>query len=308
MKKKEQTVFRSGYVAILGKPNSGKSTLLNAIVGQKIAIVSDKPQTTRDRIAGIFTTTDFQIVFVDTPGVIVPQDRFNEALVGRAADALQGADVVYHLVDAIDREPGNERLSELLGRIRGCTRFLVVNKIDRLPARVTPRPPAPIDPTRYDGVFYVSALRRRGIDKLIDSTVECLQPGPMYYDPEQLSDRDERFLAAETVREKVFLHTGQEIPYAVYTEVDSFEERPDKDFIRVNIFVERDTQKAIIIGADGRTLKRIGTEARHEIERLTGRPAFLELWVKVRRNWRKSEFDLNNFGFKLPGKRRKKSG
>ncbi|MBX7244925.1 MAG: GTPase Era [Candidatus Sumerlaeaceae bacterium] len=299
--------FRSGYVAILGKPNAGKSTLMNAIVGEKIAIVSDKPQTTRDRIAGIFTTTEFQIVFLDTPGIIVPQDRLNESLMARAAEALEGIDVLYHLADATDREPPNERLLELLRRAKPRARFLVINKIDRARGDREPIPPG-IDPTRYDEVFFVSALKRQGLDKLIERTTALLQPGPMYYDPEQLSDRDERFLAAEIVREKVFRHTGAEIPYAVYTEVAAFEERPGKDFISVAIYVERDSQKGIIIGDGGRTLKTIGSEARRGIEKLTGRPAYLELRVKLRKNWRKKENELANFGFKPPPKKgRKKS-
>lgn len=144
----------------------------------------------------------------------------------------------------------------------------------------------------------MSALQRSGLETLIEKTVARLSPGPLYYEPEQLSDRDERFLAAEIVREKVFHHTGAEVPYSVYTEVETFEERANKDFIRVTIYVERDSQKGILIGGGGQMLKKVGQEARKEIEQLTGRPAFLELWVKVRKNWRKSEFDLNNFGFK----------
>ncbi|MGI8908892.1 MAG: GTPase Era [Candidatus Sumerlaeaceae bacterium] len=298
--------FRSGYVVILGKPNAGKSTLLNSIVGEKIAITSDKPQTTRDKITGIFTTTGFQIVFLDTPGVLVPQDRFNEVLMSRAAEALEEVDVVYHLVDAQDREPANQRLSEILRRASpGTAKFLVVNKVDKLrgPGK-SGRPPLPaeLEPRNYDAIFLISALKRKGLDTLIEETVKRLPPGPMYYDAEQLSDRDLRFLAAETVREKVFRRTGAEIPYSVYTEVEEFTERVDKDYIRIVIIVERDSQKGILIGKGGEVLKQIGQDARREIEKTTGRPAYLELWVKVRKDWRKKEFDLNQFGFKLPKK------
>lgn len=291
-------------MAIVGKPNAGKSTLLNALVGQKIAITSDKPQTTRDKITGIFTTTRFQIVFLDTPGVLVPQDRFNEVLMTRAAQALEHVDVVYHLVDSLDREAANKRLTELMSRVPSATpKFLVVNKVDRLrsPAR-SGRPPLPpgIEPADYEQVFLISALRKKGINTLIEETVKRLPLGPMYYDPEQLSDRDLRFLAAEAVREIVFRRTGAEIPYSVFTEVEEFTERADKDYIRIVIVVERDSQKGILIGKGGEILKRIGQDARREIEKTTGRPAYLDLWVKIRKDWRKKEFDLNNFGFKLP--------
>jgi GTP-binding protein Era len=296
--------FRSGYVAIVGKPNAGKSTLLNALVGEKIAITSDKPQTTRDKITGIFTTDRFQIVFLDTPGVLVPQDRFNEVLMSRAAEALEEVDVVYHMVDALDKEPANERLNELIRRISAKTpKFLVVNKIDRLrgPGR-SGRPPLPpgLEPSNYEHIFLLSALRKKGLDVLIEETLKRMPVGPMYYDPEQLSDRDLRFLAAEAVREKVFRRTGAEIPYSVFTEVEEYTERADKDYIRVVIVVERDSQKGILIGKGGQVLKDIGQDARREIEKTTGRPCYLELFVKVRKDWRKKEFDLNNFGFKLP--------
>ncbi|MCX7717665.1 MAG: GTPase Era [Candidatus Sumerlaeaceae bacterium] len=294
--------FRSGYAAILGKPNAGKSTLMNALVGMKIAIVSDKPQTTRDRIGGILTGDDYQIVFVDTPGVIVPRDRLNESLMARAEEAIEHVDVLLHLVDATDREPPNERLTALLARARPRARLLVVNKTDLLAPEHRDRLPPGLDSADYAATVRVSALQRAGLDRLIAEIVSHLPAGPLYYDPDQLSDRDERFFAAEAVREKVFLYLQQEVPYAVYTEVDAFEERPQKDFIRIIIYVEHESQKGIVIGEGGRTLKQIGREARQEIEALTGRPAYLELWVKVRKNWRRREPDLVRFGFKKPGR------
>ncbi len=300
--------FRSGFVAILGKPNAGKSTLMNAIVGEKVAITSDKPQTTRDRIAGIFTTTRFQMIFLDTPGVLVPQDRFNEALVHRAADALQGVDVIYHLIDASDREPPNERIAQILNKVPKSTiRFLVINKIDKkFPGGSDGKPfvPPGVNTADYDQMFMISALKKHALDILIESTYRQLKPGPLFYDAEQVSDKDMRFLVAEIVREKVFRRTGAEIPYSVYTETEEFVERTGKDFIRVMIYTERDSQKGIIIGDGGRVLKDIGTDARRAIETLTGKPCFLELWVKVRKDWRKKEFDLNHFGFKLPKSRK----
>ncbi len=298
--------FRSGFVVILGKPNAGKSTLLNALVGERLAIVSEKPQTTRDRICGILTTESYQIVFLDTPGVIVPRDRFNEALVERVDEAIADADILYHLVDATDEEPPNERLVEALEQANVHTRFLVVNKIDKLPPADRTRIPPHIDPSRYDRGFFISALLKEGLDELLQATVERLREGPLYYDPEQITDRDERFFAAEAVREKIFHYLGEEVPYSVFTYVEEFQEHPDRDYIRVVIYVERESQKPIVIGKGGEMLKRIGTEARKDIEALTGRPAYLELWVKVRKNWRKNEFDLRNFGFKVAPRKRQK--
>lgn len=296
--------FKSGYVAIIGKPNAGKSTLLNALIGQKIAITSDKPQTTRDKIAGILTDENYQIVFLDTPGVIVPEDRFNEALMARAAEALEGADVIYHIVDAADREAVNERLETILKKVsRKGKRFLVINKVDKrfpLTGDGELKLHESLQKDFYDDIFLISALKKQGISQLLSRTVEALKPGPAYYDTEQISDRDMRFFAAEIVREKVFRRTGAEIPYSVYTEVDEYTERPDKDFIRVIILCERESQKGILIGEGGRVLKDIGQDARRAIEQMTERPCYLELWVKVRKDWRRKEFDLNNFGFKLP--------
>ncbi|MCX7019038.1 MAG: GTPase Era [Candidatus Sumerlaeota bacterium] len=294
--------FVSGYVTILGRPNAGKSTLLNALVGGKIAITSERPQTTRDRVAGILTTDHYQIVFLDTPGVIAPRDRFNETLVARVAEALDSIDVLYHIVDAANDEPQNERLAKLLEHARPRAKFLLVNKTDKLTKHDDPAAlSAPgMNPARYDEVFFISALRRKGLNTLLERTVARLAPGPLFYDPEQISDRDERFMAAEIVREKVFRHTGAEVPYAVFTEIEVFEERPGRDFISVVIYVERDSQKGILIGGGGRMMKTIGSQARAEIEKLTGRPAFLQLHVKVRKNWRKNEHDLASFGFKKP--------
>ncbi|MGC8740000.1 MAG: GTPase Era [Candidatus Sumerlaeaceae bacterium] len=298
--------FRSGFVAILGKPNAGKSTLLNALVGERLAIVSDKPQTTRDRVAGVLTTDNYQVVFLDTPGIIVPRDRFNEALIERVDEAVEDADVLYHLVDATDAEPPNERLVQALARGQAVVRFLVLNKIDKITNEPKNALPPGIDPSQYSAVFRISALHKQGIESLLEATVAQLPEGPLYYDPEQITDREERFFAAEAVREKILLYTDEEVPYSVFTKVEQFEERPDKDYIRVVIYVERESQKPIIIGKGGKLIKRIGMEARQDIEKLTGRPAYLELWVKVRKNWRKNDFDLRNFGFKPPPKKTSK--
>lgn len=303
--------FKSGFIAILGKPNAGKSTLMNALVGLKISIVSAKPQTTRERVSGILSTDDYQIVFLDTPGVIVPDDKLNESLIARVEESLEGIDVLYHLIDATDKNPTNPKMEELLRRVKARQKFLVINKTDLLRGNAANAKPQDeqTPPAGYDQVHHVSALLKTGLDTLITKTVETLAPGPMFYDPDQLSDRDERFIASETVREKVFEHLADELPYAVHTETETFEERPDKDFIRVVIYVERDSQKGIVIGNKGEMLKKIGQEARAELEQIIDRPCYLELWVKVRKNWRKNEFDLNDFGYRRKTKKQKrKSG
>jgi GTP-binding protein Era len=290
--------FRSGFVAIIGKPNVGKSTLMNRLVGEKIAIVSEKPQTTRHRLLGILSCDTHQIVFVDTPGIIKPRDAFNECLVENARRSLDDVDLIYVLLDATDPEPLPQEVIRALN-LSTAPKFLLLNKIDLLPespgtASLSPK----IDMAPYAEFIPISALTGYNLETLLEKTIARLPKGHAYYDPEQLSDRDERFLVAEMVREKVFSLTGQEIPYAVATQVDEFKEREEgKYFIRVIIYVEKESQKGIIIGAGGQLLKRIGKEARRDIEVLVRHPVFLELWVKVRKNWRKKASDLRQFGF-----------
>lgn len=303
--------YRAGFVAILGKPNAGKSTLLNALTGLHLAAMSDKPQTTRDRIHGIVSREKAQIVFVDTPGVIVPRDKdhFNEALMQRAEEGNDEVDAVLHVVDSADSEPCNPRLEQLLKKIRKAPIYLVLNKADlgRMPARQPSgmAHPSAVPGLSYSGEFRVSALKKRGTEELLDELISLMPLNPPFYDPELPTDRDERFLAAELVREQIFQLLGREVPYAVFVEVLEFREARnahDKDFISILIYVERESQKPIIIGAGGQMLRRIGSTARREIEQLTGRSAFLELRVKVRKEWRRNPADLGFFGF-----RRKKS-
>lgn len=296
--------YRSGFAAILGKPNAGKSTLLNAVVGLKVAIVSGKPQTTRDRIAGIVSEPGYQIVFLDTPGVIEPRDALHESLMRRVAEALDGADVLLHLVDVLDPEPFTDAILRHLATAPHTPRLLVCNKGDLAPAGfVPPAPPSAAGP--YQGAHTISALRGDGVAQVLADVTALLPEGPPYYDPEQLTDRDERFLASEIVREKVFELTQAEVPYSVLAEVETFEERPGKDYVRIVIHVERDSQKGILIGQGGAMLKQIGQEARRDLEELTGRPAYLELWVKVRKNWTRNPADLERFGFRTGRAKRK---
>jgi GTP-binding protein Era len=290
--------FKSGYVALIGKPNVGKSTLLNRLVGEKLAIISEKPQTTRDKILGILTTNHYQMIFVDTPGIIVPRDTFNQCLVDRALSSLEEADLVYFLIEANDPAPAPEGLESAFEKI-SCPKFLVVNKTDRIaiPFDVE-NYQFPIDCRPYAEVIPISALENYNIDLLKNKTLEYLPEGPLYYEADQLCDRDQRFLVAEIVREKVFNLTGQEIPYAVATQVDEFKEREaEKYFISIVIYVERNSQKGIIIGKGGKLIKRIGQLAREEIEQLLGVPVYLDLRVKLRKNWRKKEIELRRLGY-----------
>lgn len=299
--------FRAGLVAIAGKPNVGKSTLMNALVGVKLSAVSRRPQTTRNEIKGILSRSDFQIVFLDTPGLIQPRDRFNEFLMEEAVRALRDVDLLYHLVEFGDPKPVDDATREALESI-ACPKFLVVNKVDRTPRRTDDFQDLYETLAKsYDALHRISALERYGLEDLLAATVDRLPLHPPYYDEEDLTDRDLRFLVAEIVREKLFEFTGQEVPYSVATQVDEFKERPGrKTYISVRIYVERESQKGVIVGAGGRLLKKVGERARPEIEELLGEPVFLELWVKLRKNWRKKETELRRFGY--GGRSRTKKG
>ena len=293
-----EPAFKSGFVAILGRPNAGKSTLLNYLIGQKLAIISPKPQTTRNAILGILTRDRFQIVFVDTPGIIEPKNLLNTSLIDAASRATEDVDLVYHITDVTDTRPETQAVQKLLELSRAPC-FLLVNKIDRLKRNFDPAsyPHLP-DPSNYKEVFGISALKGDNIDYLLQRTLQHLKPGPLYYDPEQVSDRDLRFFTAEIIREKAFELLGQELPYAVAVQVLEFEERKQgKFYIRAVIYVEQESQKGMIIGAGGGMLKKIGSLARPDIEILVDHPVYLELWVKVRKNWTKKEHELRNFGY-----------
>jgi GTP-binding protein Era len=295
-----KTGFRAGFVAIAGKPNVGKSTLMNALIGAKISAVSRRPQTTRNQIKGILTRSDCQVVFVDMPGLIQPRDRFNECLLEQAVEALRDADVLYHLVEAGDPAPLSDEVAFVPHRLT-CPKFLVVNKIDRLgPSASGNSVQIEAIAPHYDEVFRISALTGQGLDDLLARTAARMPIHPPYYDEDDLTDRDARFLAAEIVREKLFELTGQEVPYSIATHVEEFKEHSDgKHFIRVTVFVERDTQKKMVVGAKGQMLKKVGEQARRDIEQLLDHPVYLELWVKVRKNWRKNEAELRRLGYAM---------
>ncbi len=295
--------FRAGYGVLWGKPNVGKSTLLNYLVGQKIAIVSPKPQTTRNRIVGIVETENAQIVLLDTPGVHHPRHKLGEYLVAEARAGLEGADVVLFMVDATEAPtPDDQRAAELLNSLlREAPRpvLLVVNKIDAVsPAVAHERRLLYEALGNYDETVMISALTGEGVPLLLRKIVDRLPESPPYYPLGTLTDQPEKLPIAEAIREAVLHYTHEEVPHAVAVVVDEIEHRSEQlAYVRATIFVEKESQKGIIIGQGGQMLKKIGTLARQEIERWLGKKVYLELWVKVAKNWRKDENALRRFGY-----------
>jgi len=287
--------FRSGFVSIIGRPNAGKSTLLNALVGEKIAIVTPKPQTTRTRIQGIVNIKAQrgrpagQIVFIDTPGVHRPDSRLNRRMMQEIHEAMEGRDLLLVIVDATERfGPGGQQLLDLIKRPRGPA-FLLLNKIDKLQKdRLLPLMEHYGKVHSFNHIIPISATRHQGLDTLMDNIIRALPEGPRYFPKDQLTDQPERFLAAEIIREKVLLKTGQEIPYATTVVIDRYEELARLTRIAATIYCERNGQKAILIGKGGEKLKQMGTAARKELESLLGTKIFLELFVKVKPGWRQS--------------------
>ena len=279
--------FKSGFVAIVGRPNAGKSTLLNHLVGRKVAIVSPRPQTTRNRIQGILNRENAQMVLIDTPGMHKPETALGRQMMQEIEQALDGIDVVVLLVDANkDFDPGDRWPLERVQRFRG-PRFLLLNKIDLIPkTRLLPLIDAFRRETEFAEVIPISALTGDGLPLLLDTFAEYLPEGQPYFPPDQFTDQPERFLAGEIIREKVIASTREEVPHAVAVLVEDFQETPNLIRIRATIHVEREGQKGIVIGRGGEMLKKIGTTARRELEELLGVKVFLELYVKVRRDWR----------------------
>ncbi len=301
--------FRSGFVAVIGKPNVGKSTLINAYLGQKIAIVSDKPQTTRVRQLGILTRPDAQVIFVDTPGIHRPVNKLGQKMVEGATQALQDADVLLFLVDVSELPDDEDVQIGHLIHLQAGERpvLLALNKMDRLaPEKVKEHTEAywalvSGEPAlRWDWMM-LSATTGDNRDKLLDMIIARLPEGPAFYPEEQITDRSEREVSAELIREQVLHFTRQEVPHAVAVVVEDWDERRSGAIhVSATIYVEKETQKAILIGQGGAMLKKIGTAARREIEKLAGSKIFLELWVKVRKDWRSKDEDLTRMGYVEP--------
>src|SRR5450432_911664 len=293
----------SGYVAVIGRPNVGKSTLMNRILGETIAIVSPKPQTTRLRQLGILTQDDLQAIFVDTPGIHEPRHKLGEFMVGVAVDALRDADMILFVVD-LSQLPHEEdrRVAALLQEARtGAPVLLALNKLDLLaPDKIVPHVDAYRALVPDADWVTLSATQDRGVDDVLGRVIAGLPAGPQFFPEDQLSDTQMRDIAAEIIREKVLLNTDQEVPHAVAVEVQEYKERTETlTYIGANIFVERDSQKGILIGKGGTMLKRISTEARADLEKLVGTQVYLELWVKVLKDWRRDEAKLRRFGYKI---------
>ena len=292
--------FKSGYVAIAGTPNAGKSTLLNRMLGEKISITSQKPQTTRNRILGVLHRPDMQIVFFDTPGVFNAKDKLNLRIVETALSTVGDADLILVVIDAALPDSAAERFLVKQLRKQNKPAVLALNKIDLIKKpqlleiidrRSTIHP--------FEEVIPVSAKDGIQIDELIRAMASVLPPGPPYFPQDILTDVSERFLAAELIREQVFRLTGEEIPYATAVTVESFKEKSGDSlvWIEATIHLERDSQKGIVIGKNGAKLKQIGTRSREQIERMLGTKVYLKLFVRVQKNWRKDTRALRRFGY-----------
>ncbi len=298
--------MKTGFIGIIGRPNVGKSTLLNAVLGEKIAITTDKPQTTRNVIRGIYTNIpegDYdkgtQMVFIDTPGIHKPHSKLGTFMTESAINTFKEVDVILFLVDEeLEKGPGDKFILEKLKEIK-TPKLLIINKIDKL------------DPEEFrkiydeytamgifEDVLGISALEGTHVDRLIARIEDFLEPGPMYFPEDMVTDHPERFIVSEIIREKILLYLQDEVPHGVAVEIERFKEEENITRIGAVIYCERKSHKGIIIGKQGKKLKGIGKAARLEIEALLGTKVYLELWVKVKENWRDSDFALSNFGYK----------
>lgn len=293
--------YKSGFVAIIGRPNVGKSTFLNHLMGQKIAIMSDKAQTTRNKIQGIYTTNNEQIIFIDTPGIHKPHNALGDYMVKAAYSTLNEVDVVLFMVAADEkRGKGEDMIIERL-KNTDATVFLVINKIDKI------HPDQLFEVINdYQSVFDfkeivpISSLQGNNTSKLVGLISEQLEEGPQYFPDEMITDHPERFIVSEMIREKALILTRQEVPHSIAVVIDKMgrTESTDKVLVQATIIVERSSQKGIIIGKQGSMLKKIGTMARRDIEIMLGDKVFLELWVKVKKDWRDKKVDLQDFGYR----------
>ncbi|MCW4398159.1 GTPase Era [Lentilactobacillus parabuchneri] len=291
--------FHSGFVAIVGRPNVGKSTFLNRVIGQKIAIMSDKPQTTRNKIQGVYTTKDAQIVFIDTPGIHKPQNKLGDFMMESALSALKEVDAVLFMVNATEhRGAGDNFIIDHLKTVEKPI-YLLINKIDEIsPDDIMPIIEQYKNALPFKDVYPISALQGNNVPELIETLVKTLPNGPQYYPADEVTDHPERFVISELIREKVLELTRQEIPHSTAVVVESIKDEQSLLRIRATIIVERDGQKGIVIGKGGEMLKKIGTLARKDIENMMGNKVFLELWVKVVPHWRDKANLLNSYGYR----------
>lgn len=292
-------IHRSGFVNILGNPNVGKSTIMNALVGEKLSIITSKAQTTRHRIMGIVNGDDFQIVYSDTPGILKPKYKLHESMMSFVNMALRDADIIVYVTDVTEKR---DELSWYIDKIKatGVHVIIAINKIDL--TNQTELEQIVLEwQNRFPGapVIPVSALNHFNLDTLIKTIATKLPEGEPYFPKDQLTDKYERFFASEIIREKILLNYQKEIPYSAEVEIESYKEEKDITRIRALIHVTRESQKGIVIGHKGEKLKKTGTEARRDIEAFTGKKVFLELYVKVTKEWRDKPLELRKFGYRL---------
>ncbi len=293
---KNERDFRSGFIAIIGRPNVGKSTLMNCLLGEKISIISDKPQTTRNRIRGILSRPDAQLVFIDTPGIHKPLHKMNEIMVNMALGTYSEVDVIMLLVEATEKPGGGDRfIIDSLAKVRTPV-LLIINKVDLInKERLLPLMQEYSTLYSFAEIIPVSALKQ-DLGGLVDALLKRMPKGPKYFPDDQLTDQPERFVVSEIIREKIFELTKEEIPYSTAVMIDQVKEEPGLTRIDATIFVDRDSQKGIVIGKNGALLKEIGTRARLDAEKLLGVKVFLQLWVKVKKGWRDDNRMLRNVG------------
>jgi GTP-binding protein Era len=298
--KENENGYKSGFISIIGRPNVGKSTFLNRVIGQKIAIMSDKPQTTRNKIQGVLSLSDAQMIFIDTPGIHKPKHKLGDFMMKVAQNTLKEVDLILFMVNAEEGfGRGEEFILEKFQTVNTPI-FLVINKIDQIhPDELLPIIDSYKEKYNFKEVVPISALEGNNVERLLEQIKGYLPEGPQYYPADQVTDHPERFIITELIREKALHLTREEIPHSLAVVLDKMERQPNKDIIHVmaTVIVERDSQKGIIIGKQGSMLKEIGKRARVDIENLLGSKVFLELWVKVQKDWRNKMSQLRDYGF-----------
>ena len=294
--------FKSGYVSVIGRPNVGKSTLLNAIIGEKISAISSKPQTTRQNITFIHTDEDAQIIFLDTPGIQKPKNKLGEFMLTESKEGIEDSDVITYIVDTSKKIGRAERsIIDILKEYKGkLPIILLINKVDTIRKdELLEIISMYAEEEIFDDIIPISAMKNDGVDIYLETLKKFLKPGPMYYSEDMITDKNERFIVAEIIREKGLMYLNEEVPHGLAISIEKFKKREDKNMydIDANIYVERDTHKGILIGKNGSMLKRIGTEAREEAERLLDAKVNLQIWVKVEKNWRDRDNLVKRFGY-----------